>query len=162
MEAMTEPLRKMTTLAALREDRGLRVEIGDEKILLVRDGDAVRAYSALCPHAGGPLEEGAVCDGRIVCPWHKGTFRLSDGALLEPPALDGLARYPVRVDGEDVLVSPEKIVPPSPSLPSDPRIMLIAGAGAAGAAAASALREFGFGGRIVLVGREPGPPFERT
>ena len=162
MEAMTEPLRKMTTLAALREDRGLRVEIGDEKILLVRDGDAVRAYSALCPHAGGPLEEGAVCDGRIVCPWHKGTFRLSDGALLEPPALDGLARYPVRVDGEDVLVSPEKIVPPSPSLPSDPRIMLIAGAGAAGAAAASALREFGFGGRIVLVGREPGPPFDRT
>jgi len=159
---MVEPVRKVAKLAALREDRGLRVEIGDEKIMLVRDGDAVRAYSALCPHAGGPLDEGAVCDGRIVCPWHKGSFRLSDGGLLEPPALDGLARYPVEVDGDDVLVSPEKIVAPRSSPPADPRVMLIAGAGAAGAAAASALREFGFGGRIVLVGREPGPPFDRT
>src|SRR6185437_11173052 len=109
---MTEPLRKMTTLAALREDRGLRVEIGDEKIMLVRDGDAVRAYSALCPHAGGPLDEGAVCDGRIVCPWHKGSLRLSGAGSLEPPALEGVARYPVEVDGDGVLVSPEKIVAP--------------------------------------------------
>jgi NADPH-dependent 2,4-dienoyl-CoA reductase/sulfur reductase-like enzyme/nitrite reductase/ring-hydroxylating ferredoxin subunit len=155
-------MQKVATLSALRDDRGLRVEIGEEKILLVRDGDAVRAYSALCPHAGGPLEEGAVCHGRIVCPWHKGTFRQSDGALLEPPALDGLTRYPVRVEGEDVLVSPEKIVVASPRPPDDGRILLIAGAGAAGAAAASALREFGFGGRILLVGREPGLPFDRT
>ncbi|MBN9560616.1 MAG: FAD-dependent oxidoreductase [Alphaproteobacteria bacterium] len=155
-------MRKVAKLAALREDRGLRVEIGDEKIMLLRDGDAVRAYSAICPHAGGPLDEGAVCDGRIVCPWHKGTFRLSDGALLEPPPLDRLARYPVEVDGDDVLVSPEKIVEPQPSPPADPRVMLIAGAGAAGAAAVAALREFGFGGRIVLVGREQGPPFDRT
>ncbi len=155
-------MQKVTTLAALREDRGLRVEIREEKILLIRDGDAVRAYSALCPHAGGPLEEGAVCNGRIVCPWHKGTFRLSDGALLEPPALDGLTRYPVRVDGENVLVSPEKIVAPSPSPSDDGRVLLIVGAGAAGAAAVAALREFGFGGRLLLVGQEPGLPFDRT
>ena len=43
------------------------------------------------------LEEGAICNGRIVCPWHKGAFRVSDGALVEPPALDGLARYAVRM-----------------------------------------------------------------
>jgi NADPH-dependent 2,4-dienoyl-CoA reductase/sulfur reductase-like enzyme/nitrite reductase/ring-hydroxylating ferredoxin subunit len=155
-------VRQVAKLAALRQDRGFRVEIGGKTIMLVRDGDAVRAYSALCPHAGGPLDEGAVCDRRIVCPWHKGTFRLSDGSLLEPPALEGLARYPVEIDGDDVLVSPEKIVAPRSSPPADARVMLIAGAGAAGAAAASALRDFGFGGRIVMVGREPGPPFDRT
>src|SRR5258707_7020925 len=98
-------MEKVATLSELRTDRGLCVEIGDKKILLVRDGDAVRAYSAVCPHAEGPLDEGAVCNGRIVCPWHKGTFRVSDHALLEPPPLDGLARYPVRVDGDDVLAS---------------------------------------------------------
>jgi nitrite reductase/ring-hydroxylating ferredoxin subunit len=58
-------MEKVARLSELRTDRGLRVEIGDTKILLVRDGDAVRAYSAVCPHAGGPLEEGAVCNGRI-------------------------------------------------------------------------------------------------
>jgi 3-phenylpropionate/trans-cinnamate dioxygenase ferredoxin reductase subunit len=39
--------------------------------------------------------------------------------------------------------------------------VLIVGAGAAGSACASALREQGFGGSIVLVGRETEPPYER-
>ena len=105
----------------LAEGRGKRVEVDGEKILLVRDDDTVRAYAAECPHAGGPLEEGAVCDGRIVCPWHKGAFRVSDGALLEPPPLFALARYPVRVDERGaVFVSPEKI-PPEPPPMAGPR-----------------------------------------
>jgi NADPH-dependent 2,4-dienoyl-CoA reductase/sulfur reductase-like enzyme/nitrite reductase/ring-hydroxylating ferredoxin subunit len=153
---------KVATLSELPTDRGLRVEIADKKILLVRDGDAVRAYSAVCPHAQAPLEEGAICNGRIVCPWHKATFRVSDGALLEPPALDGLARYPVGVDGEDVFVEAAEIEAPKPIAPPEQRTYLIVGAGAAGAAAAAALREFGFGGRILLVGGEPGLPFDRT
>ncbi|MFZ2108485.1 MAG: FAD-dependent oxidoreductase [Roseiarcus sp.] len=155
-------MEKVATLSELRTDRGLRVEIGDKKILLVRDGDAVRAYSAVCPHAEAPLEEGAVCNGRIVCPWHKGTFRVSDGALLEPPPLDGLARYPVRMDGDDVFVSASEIEERKPKSIPEQRTLLIVGAGAAGATAAAALREFGFGGRIVLVGSEPGLPFDRT
>jgi apoptosis-inducing factor 3 len=155
-------MQKVAKLAELRIDRGLRVEIDDEKILLVRDGDAVRAYSAVCPHAQGPLEEGAICNGRIICPWHKGAFRVSDGALLEPPPLAPLARYPVKVEGDDIWVSPDKIAPPARPAPKEDRVLLIAGAGAAGATAAAALREFGFGGRILLVGREPGLPFDRT
>jgi 3-phenylpropionate/trans-cinnamate dioxygenase ferredoxin reductase component len=38
---------------------------------------------------------------------------------------------------------------------------LIAGGGAAGAACAEALHEGGFGGGVLLVGREPDPPYER-
>ena len=160
---MAEP-RKVAELARVSAGRGMRVDINDHKILLVRDGDDVRAYAAECPHAKGPLEEGAVCDGRIVCPWHKATFRVSDGALLEPPALDGLARYPVQVtpDG-DILVSPDRIVSDTAATATtDTRTLVIVGAGAAGTAAAAALREFGFGGRVLLVGQEPGGPYDRT
>ena len=159
---MSDVLQKVASLKALPTDRGVRVDIGDKKILLVRDGEDVRAYAAVCPHAQGPLEEGAVCEGRIVCPWHKATFRVSDGALLEPPALDGLARYPVQVEGDNILVSPTEMTEPKKSVPHDQRVFLIVGAGAAGATAAEALREFGFGGRIVLLGREPGLPYDRT
>ena len=155
-------MEKVASLADLPEDRGLRVEVGGEKILLVRDGDAVRAYSAICPHAGAPLEEGALCNGRIVCPWHKGAFRISDGSLVEPPALDGLSRYPVRIDGGDIFVEPTAEPQPQARAHSDARTFAIVGAGAAGATAAAALREFGFGGRILLIGREPGLPFDRT
>jgi apoptosis-inducing factor 3 len=121
----------------LRADRGLRVDVGSEKLLLVRDGPSVRAFSALCPHAQGPLEEGAICNGRIVCPWHKATFQVSDGALLEPPALEGLARYPVRVEGDDIFVTPIAIKEPESKPPRDPRTFLIVGAGAAGATGAA-------------------------
>ncbi len=38
---------------------------------------------------------------------------------------------------------------------------LIVGGGAAGAACAEALHEGGFGGDVLLVGREPDPPYER-
>lgn len=158
-----DAMRKVAELADLVDGRGKRVEVGEEKILLVRDGRAVRAYAAACPHAGGPLDEGAVCDGRIVCPWHKGAFRVSDGTLLEPPALDALPRYPVRVDENGaVLVSPERLPLEQARQDPDGRTMVIVGAGAAGTAAAAALREFGFGGSIALVGRERGLPYDRT
>ncbi|MET0401301.1 MAG: FAD-dependent oxidoreductase, partial [Cystobacter sp.] len=155
-------MQRVARLAELEEGRGRRVELGAEKILLVREGDTVRAYQASCPHAGGPLEEGVIRAGRIICPWHKGNFRVSDGALCEPPALDSLARYPVQVEGGVVYVTPRPIPPPEPSRREDPRTFVLVGAGAAGAAAASALRESGFGGRILLVGREPHAPYDRT
>ena len=154
----------MQTVAKLHDiplDRGLEVEAGDEKILLVRDGEAVRALAAKCPHAGASLAEGAVCDGRIVCPWHKAMFRVSDGGLLEAPALEGLARYEVRIDGDDVLVG-ARMAAAVPAAAADDRRVVVIGGGAAGAAAVAALREFGFGGDIALVGREPRPPYDRT
>jgi 3-phenylpropionate/trans-cinnamate dioxygenase ferredoxin reductase subunit len=44
---------------------------------------------------------------------------------------------------------------------ADRRVFVVAGAGLAGAKAAETLREEGFGGRIVLVGAESEPPYER-
>ena len=156
-------VRKVAELGALREDRGLAVELDGKKILLVRAGDIVRAFGAECPHAGAPLDAGAVCNGRIVCPWHKAAFRVSDGRLLEPPALDGLPRYPVQVDASGaVLVSAQPIETPQAETTPDARRIVVIGAGAAGTAACAALREFGFGGEVTLIGREPGEPYDRT
>jgi nitrite reductase/ring-hydroxylating ferredoxin subunit len=43
--------------------------------VIVRDGAVINAFAANCPHAGAPLAEGALCHHRLVCPWHKATFR---------------------------------------------------------------------------------------
>jgi NADPH-dependent 2,4-dienoyl-CoA reductase/sulfur reductase-like enzyme/nitrite reductase/ring-hydroxylating ferredoxin subunit len=156
-------MQKRARLADLPEDRGTLVELDGEKILLVRSGEHVQGLQATCPHAGAPLEQGAVCQGRLVCPWHKAVFRLSDGALLEPPALDALDRYLVEVTPHgDVLVSAERTGYEHPAPDSDRRQIVIIGAGAAGTAAALALRERGFGGQVVLIGEEPGAPYDRT
>jgi NADPH-dependent 2,4-dienoyl-CoA reductase/sulfur reductase-like enzyme/nitrite reductase/ring-hydroxylating ferredoxin subunit len=146
----------------LREDRGTRVSIADTPILLVREGEQVHAFSADCPHAGAPLEQGAICNGRIVCPWHKGTFAVADGSLIEPPPLAGLKRYPVEIENGNVLVSPHAQSEPVKTPAADTRTMVVIGAGAAGAAACATLREAGFDGRLVLIGPERGMPYDRT
>jgi NADPH-dependent 2,4-dienoyl-CoA reductase/sulfur reductase-like enzyme/nitrite reductase/ring-hydroxylating ferredoxin subunit len=161
---MTE--RREVRVAGLRElrDGGLkRVVLGDEKILLARSGGRVYAVGAECPHYGAPLEEGALHGERLVCPWHHACFNVATGANEEPPALDGLPRYAVRLDGDDVLVTlPPDPAPDTPSPDGDDaRTFAIVGAGAAGQAAAEALRRQGFAGRIVLIARAESLPPDR-
>jgi NADPH-dependent 2,4-dienoyl-CoA reductase/sulfur reductase-like enzyme/nitrite reductase/ring-hydroxylating ferredoxin subunit len=152
---------KVATLSALPRDRGLAVERNGQTVLLVRDGDAVRAYGGKCPHAGAPLDQGAICGNYIICPWHKAAFSLTDGSLRDPPALQALPRYEVALSGDDILLGGE-IAPAPASAGAAAGTILIAGAGAAGVAAAVSLREFGYGGRIVLIASEPGLPYDRT
>ncbi|MEX3931657.1 FAD-dependent oxidoreductase [Paraburkholderia phymatum] len=160
----TSDMQKVARLSDLASGMK-RVDADGTPILLIRSGKAVHALSAECPHAGAPLEEGALCNGRLVCPWHKATFDIASGAIIEPPALLPLMRYPVHLADDDVLVSNTPEPQPdarSASASSDKRTFAIVGAGAAGAAACAALREFGFAGRIVLIDREPRTPYDRT
>ena len=141
------------------------VEAAGTKILLVRLADGLHAVSGLCPHAQAPLHEGALCGTRLVCPWHQSVFDVTSGSLLEPPSLDGLARYPVRCDGDEVIVT---LPPPAPRPAGRPageqrdRTVLIVGAGAAGQAAAETLRAEGCDKRVIMVGPEPDAPYDRT
>lgn len=158
---------RVATLADLRDGVPKRVKAGATPILLIRDARQVRAFQADCPHAGAPLEEGTVCHGKLICPWHKGTFDAASGALLEPPALQGLTRYAVTLDGDDVLVSSVAEDPQSAAKVSDANsragdTIVIVGGAAAGAAACASLREFGFAGRLVMIDAETGEPYDRT
>ncbi|MBK5532327.1 FAD-dependent oxidoreductase [Pseudomonas sp. TH08] len=156
------PLHLVARSADVPEDRGLQVEIGDCKIVLLRSNGELRAFQGECPHAGAPLADGALCHGRLICPWHKAAFRAEDGALCEPPALDSLKRYPLELRGEEVWVDdqplPDAHTPPA----DDSRTFVIVGAGAAGTACAAALREKGFSGRIKMIDREPDAGYDRT
>jgi len=124
-------MRIVARLINLPEDRGVRVETAAHKLLLVRSGSQVRAYQAECPHAGAPLEQGAICDGRIICPWHKAAFRVDDGQVCEPPALVQLTQYPVEIHDGVVSVGDEAL--PSSSAPQakDSRCFIVIGEGQA-------------------------------
>jgi apoptosis-inducing factor 3 len=134
----------------------------DTKILLIRAGETVHAIGATCPHAGAPLEQGIRNGDRIVCPWHKATFCIRTGALLEPPAVDSLPRYDVRIDGQRILVTLPPTPPTETPLLPDHRTFAIIGAGAAGALAAQTLRETGYNGRIVMLDQHNRVPYDRT
>jgi nitrite reductase/ring-hydroxylating ferredoxin subunit len=70
----------------------------------LRHHGAVVALDARCPHRGAPLEEGAVRDGCVVCPWHGSVFRLDDGSLVQGPSTADLPHYDCRVTGDFVEV----------------------------------------------------------
>ena len=141
---------------------------GETRILLARVGDQFHAVSASCPHYGGTLAEGALCGTHVVCPLHHAVFNVVNGDLEEPPALDALVSYEVRLEGERVMVRvPEEvsdrraIVLAKRDVTADPRQFVIIGAGAAGYVAAQTLREEGFRGHVVMITREDRAPYDR-
>lgn len=155
-------MRIVARLINLPENRGVRVETAAHPVLLVRVGDQVRAFEADCPHAGAPLEQGVICNGHIVCPWHKAAFAVDSGAVREPPALVGLKQYPVQVHDGVVSVGDTALRAEPTPLPHDSRCFAVIGAGAAGAAAVASLQRDGFAGRLLWIDREPNPAYDRT
>jgi toluene monooxygenase system ferredoxin subunit len=83
---------------------------GHEVLVVCVDGGAVRAYQGVCPHQDVPLVEGSF-DGRLlVCRAHQWVFDATSGNGVNP-ATSRLAQYPVRVDGDDVLVDTDGVAP---------------------------------------------------
>ncbi len=46
------------------------VVVAGNLMVLIRVGERYGALDNRCPHAGGPLAEGALENGLLVCPWH--------------------------------------------------------------------------------------------
>jgi thiamine pyrophosphate-dependent acetolactate synthase large subunit-like protein/CDGSH-type Zn-finger protein/nitrite reductase/ring-hydroxylating ferredoxin subunit len=55
------------------------VHVGETQIAVVRTADGVFALNGRCPHQGGPLTEGTICNGLLRCPWHGFDFKLDTG-----------------------------------------------------------------------------------
>ena len=72
--------------AALAENTMVRARAGETDVLLVRQHGRVCALVHACAHLGGPLSEGTLKDGSVVCPWHGSEFALEDGRVLNGPA----------------------------------------------------------------------------
>lgn len=79
-----------------------RVVAGGAVIALARHGDKYRALDDRCPHAGGPLSEGSIDNGLLVCPWHGREYDLDSGQC---DGFAGVATYPVEVRAEGVFVA---------------------------------------------------------
>ena len=64
------------------------------------------AYSAMdniCLHQGGPLGQGAIENGKVVCPWHGWEYDPQTGAAAHN-ANAKVAVYPLKIENGDVLI----------------------------------------------------------
>lgn len=82
------------------------VYLGGQRVLLVNVAGRYYAVAEECPHAQAVLSKGQLYGEEVVCPLHGSAFNVRTGAVLSPPATEGLTVYQVRTEGEDILVGP--------------------------------------------------------
>jgi nitrite reductase (NADH) small subunit len=112
---MTEPLWiRVTTTDNIPPREGRPVKIGSRELAIFNlgpstelgAGDRFIATDNRCPHQGGPLCDGIVAAGSVVCPLHAWKVNLADGCVERPAAAKQqcVATYPVRVEDGVVVV----------------------------------------------------------
>jgi len=72
-------------------------------ICIANAGGAISAMDNVCPHRGGPLGQGIVEDGKLICPWHAWAFDAKTGVAVHAPDVK-VDVYEIKVEGSDVLV----------------------------------------------------------
>jgi nitrite reductase/ring-hydroxylating ferredoxin subunit/uncharacterized membrane protein len=82
--------------AALPDGSMRKAVIEDASFVVVRQNQQVCALAHSCAHLGGPLSEGTLKEGSVVCPWHGSEFALHDGHVLNGPATEPQPCFAVR------------------------------------------------------------------
>jgi 3-phenylpropionate/trans-cinnamate dioxygenase ferredoxin subunit len=95
---------KVGRVSDIPEGRPETFEVEDRHIAIYRLKDGFYAIEDICTHDGGPLAEGEVEEDVVVCPRHGARFSIRTGAALSLPAITPVDSYPVRVEGEDLMV----------------------------------------------------------
>ncbi|MGW1134906.1 non-heme iron oxygenase ferredoxin subunit [Streptomyces griseoluteus] len=102
---MTTTFQRVCGLSELSEDTPKRVELDGTPVSVVKTAGEVYAIYDICSHANVSLSEGEVEDGQIECWLHGSCFDLRSGKPSGPPATRPVPVYPVKIEGDDVLVS---------------------------------------------------------
>ncbi len=88
----------------LESGKSVKLEKEGKTICVTRVGQEVFAIDDTCSHAEASLTEGEVTDFKIECWLHGAEFDLRTGEVLTLPATQGVAIYPVIIDGDSVFV----------------------------------------------------------
>ncbi len=118
------------------------------------------------------------------CSLHGACFNARSGDIEDFPCVDAIQTFPVKVDNNDVTIKVNKdalknfrrVPKMTNAQPQDKRVVAIVGAGThfcsiegllfyqgpSGLIAAETLRQDGYTGRIIMIGKEPYLPYDRT
>ncbi|MDF2368641.1 Rieske (2Fe-2S) protein [Sneathiella sp.] len=89
---------KVASVEDITADQPLEVIVEDTIVILLKVGDAVKAYQGLCPHQFARLSLGSISKGSLHCPHHKASFDIHDGTCGPGWQLPALREYHVRVE----------------------------------------------------------------
>jgi methionine sulfoxide reductase heme-binding subunit len=84
--------------------------LSGERVAIFRNGNTISAVSNVCQHQNGPLGEGRIIKGCIVCPWHGYEYRPENGAS-PPPFKEKIPTFTTKVIDGVIFVHPQPHAP---------------------------------------------------
>jgi nitrite reductase (NADH) small subunit len=98
------PFTKIATQSELPTDNTAKeFPCGDKTICIANVNGVYSAMDNVCLHVGGPLGQGMIESGKVVCPWHGWQYDPKTGEAAHNPKAK-VAVYPMKIEGSDVLV----------------------------------------------------------
>jgi 3-phenylpropionate/trans-cinnamate dioxygenase ferredoxin subunit len=94
----------VATVDELPNGERIILEIDDLVIAIFNIAGQYFAIEDVCSHDDGPVAEGELTDHEIECPRHGALFDVRTGKALTLPAVVDIPAYPIRVDGDDILL----------------------------------------------------------
>ncbi|HXI29548.1 MAG TPA: Rieske 2Fe-2S domain-containing protein [Vicinamibacterales bacterium] len=110
------------SVAEIPEKRAYVACLSGERVAVFRYDGRISAISNVCQHQNGPLGEGRIVNGCVVCPWHGYEYRPDSGAS-PPPFTEKVPTFDVRVSAGRVLVNPQ---PHAPGTRVEPAMVRVA------------------------------------
>jgi nitrite reductase/ring-hydroxylating ferredoxin subunit len=81
------------------------VRVNGRRILLANVEGSIYATDDTCTHEEASLSTGSLKGEWVKCPLHGSRFNLRTGEVTDDPADQNLRVYPVRLDGDDILIA---------------------------------------------------------
>ena len=88
----------------IAEDMVIGVEVAGSSLAIYNIDGEFYATDNICTHAFALLSDGFLSDGAIECPLHAARFEVKTGKVLCEPAKTDIRTYPVRIEGDAILV----------------------------------------------------------
>jgi 3-phenylpropionate/trans-cinnamate dioxygenase ferredoxin subunit len=101
---MSDSFERACALGDVPDEGVIPVEVGGVEVAIVKSCGQVFAVRDECSHAQIQLSEGEVGECEIECWLHGSRFDQRTGEPTSLPAYEPVPVYPVRIDGDDVLV----------------------------------------------------------
>ena len=100
----SRPFIRVAVIQDVEPGRLLRVEVAGKLLCLANVLGTIYAFDDDCTHISGPLDQGELEGFVLTCPWHLARFDIRTGQVLRGPARADLPVYPVRIEGDAILV----------------------------------------------------------
>ena len=101
---MSDGFVRIASLGDVAPGKMKRFEVTGQRILLANVDGRFYATADTCTHEDASLSAGSLRGELVRCPLHGSCFNVCTGKVMDEPAVQDLRTYPVRVEGDSILV----------------------------------------------------------